>query len=178
MKRTALVILAIAIAGAACKKENLPTNSGLGQPTTFTFSATALPANEIPPVSNAENVGRAFANATLKVTRDGSGNITGGTLDYGVAVSGFPAGTNFTNMHIHRGDATVASGAVVINSGLANGELALTNGAGSIQKTNNPVGASLAAEIIANPGGFYFNIHTTNNQGGVARGQLVAGQAQ
>ena len=29
---------------------------------------------------------------------------------------------------------------------------------------------------LSEPGGFYFNVHTTLNPGGVMRGQLVKGQ--
>jgi hypothetical protein len=35
------------------------------------------------------------------------------------------------------------------------------------------VDAALAQTIINNPAGYYFNIHTAANPGGVARGQLV-----
>jgi hypothetical protein len=33
-----------------------------------------------------------------------------------------------------------------------------------------------ANAILANPGNFYFNIHTAANSGGVARGQLAIAQ--
>jgi hypothetical protein len=32
---------------------------------------------------------------------------------------------------------------------------------------------TVVANIIANPAGFYFNVHTMMHQGGAARGQLV-----
>ena len=184
MKRIVSFVIALAALGvfaSACSKKATPGTPSNSQPTTFFFHADALPANELAPNNvpsgHAEAAGRAFASVTLKVTRDGAGTITNGTLDYGVAVSSFPAGTNFTNMHIHRGDATV-SGAVVINSGLANGEFQLVNGSGSIQKLNNPVSASLATEIINNPSGFYFNLHSTSFPSGVARGQIALTSSQ
>jgi hypothetical protein len=34
--------------------------------------------------------------------------------------------------------------------------------------------AATINSIVANPAGFYFNVHTTLNPGGVVRGQLVA----
>jgi len=36
--------------------------------------------------------------------------------------------------------------------------------------------ADQANSILANPAGFYVNIHTAANPGGVARGQLVRAQ--
>ena len=172
MKRTALVILAIAVLGTACKKADPPTSSGLGLPTTFSFTGTGLPANELPPITSTENTGRAFFNATMRVTRDGGGTITGGTVDYGVAVSGFPSTIVYTNMHIHRGDAAT-NGPILVLSGLTNADLA----DGFTERTNNAVSAADAQAIIANPAGFYFNIHSQQHGGGVARAQLVlAGQ--
>jgi hypothetical protein len=38
---------------------------------------------------------------------------------------------------------------------------------------NRDVGASLAGEIITNPAGFYFNVHSTLNPSGAVRAQLV-----
>jgi len=115
MKRIVSFVIALAALGvfaSACSKKATPGTPSNSQPTTFFFHADALPANELAPNNvpsgHAEAAGRAFASVTLKVTRDGAGTITNGTLDYGVAVSSFPAGTNFTNMHIHRGDATVS----------------------------------------------------------------------
>jgi hypothetical protein len=35
------------------------------------------------------------------------------------------------------------------------------------------VDAALEQTILNNPAGFYFNVHSTLNPGGVARGQLV-----
>ena len=75
-------------------------------------------------------------------------------------------------MHIHEGNATT-NGPIRIQSGLSNGEIQLVNGGAQITKTNNDVTAALAQAIINDPSQFYFNIHTTANGAGVARGQLV-----
>ena len=55
---------------------------------------------------------------------------------------------------------------------LVAGEVTLANGSGSFTKTTS-VDPAVAQNIINNPAGFYFNIHSTLNPGGVARGQLV-----
>ena len=48
----------------------------------------------------------------------------------------------------------------------------MPTGSGSFTKTGVTTSAANLTAILANPGGFYFNIHTAANPGGVARGQL------
>jgi len=50
----------------------------------------------------------------------------------------------------------------------------LANGSGSFIKTNiTPASLAVFDSIINNPAGFYFNVHSTLNPAGFARGQLV-----
>jgi len=67
-------------------------------------------------------------------------------------------------MHIHQGAAGV-NGPVVVPLD------ATKINAGASCATAS---ATLAAQIVANPAGFYFNIHTPAFPGGAIRGQLVA----
>ena len=53
------------------------------------------------------------------------------------------------------------------------GQVVLTNGAVTFSRLNLALKAVDAQAIINNPAGFYFNIHTSANPGGVMRGQLV-----
>ena len=63
----------------------------------------------------------------------------------------------------------------MVDTRLAAGEVNLVNGAGSFTKNGVAITpASLAQEILDNPSGFYFNIHSQNNPGGVIRAQLLA----
>jgi len=48
----------------------------------------------------------------------------------------------------------------------------ITNGVASFTKSNINVDPAVAQRILSNPAGFYFNVHTTLNPGGVARGTL------
>jgi len=50
------------------------------------------------------------------------------------------------------------------------------NGSGSFTKRGVTMTIDQANSIMANPGAFYVNIHTADNPGGVARGQLTAAQ--
>lgn len=73
-----------------------------------------------------------------------------------------------TAAHIHRGKAGEAGGIVLsfsptFTSGVAVGSVSLS--------------ATLAAEIRANPEGFYVNVHTADFPAGAVRGQLTTGES-
>jgi len=62
----------------------------------------------------------------------------------------------------------------VINTTLTAAEQVATNAAGAISfvKAGIAANADVVSAIMANPAGFYFNVHSTANPGGVARGVL------
>jgi len=137
------------------------------------FTATLLPSNEVPPISGTEANGSGTAAVTFNLTKDSSGNITAAALDVTVTATGFPAGTSLTASHIH-GGAAGANGGVLVSFGLAAGEVSFANGSGSFTKRSVSLTVDQANSIMANPSAFYVNIHTADNPGGVARGQLIA----
>jgi hypothetical protein len=170
MKRLTVLVAAIAIGTAACSSSNSPSNN---PPTKPTFTATLSPANEVPPVGNAESTGSGTATITFDVTKDSAGNITSGTATFVVTLTGFPAGTPINISHIHQA-AAGSNGSIVFSTSLAAGEVTLANGSGSFTKSGiAPPDVAVLQQIINNPAGFYFNVHSTLNPGGVARGQLV-----
>ena len=128
-------------------------------------------------MSNAEASGSGTVTVTLAVTRDSAGTITGGTANFSVNLTGFPAGTTLTGAHIHQAAAGATAG-VVVNTGLANGEVVLSGGAGSFTKGDVTVSSDLANALVNGASGFYFNVHTTLNPGGAARGQLAVQSSQ
>lgn len=140
--------------------------------TKFVFSADLKPSNEFPPITNAEASCAGKGTFTLNTTKDASGNITAANAVFETDITGCPADAKINIGHIHKA-AAGANGGVVVNSGLAAGELTLTAGAGKINKTTPTVEAALATDIIANPAGYYMNWHSTLNPGGILRGQLV-----
>jgi hypothetical protein len=174
MKRLSHIAVALSLLAAGCSKSSTsPTTT-----TTVTnpvFTAALSPANEVPPITNAESTVSGTANITLNTTRDGAGNVTGATATFGVTLGGFPAGSAINIAHIHEGAATCAC-PVVVNTSLAAGEVTVANGLASFTKSNIAVTAEVAQRIINNPAGFYFNVHSTLNPGGVARGVLVKTQ--
>ncbi len=169
MKRVLLMVGAVVLGLAGCSSKSTPT-SPTSQATVF--NVTLSPANEVPPITNAEASATGTATVTLNPVKDSSGNLVSATVDFTVKYSGFPATTtNITAAHIHTGAAGV-SGAVFVSANLAAANAPVSNGSGSFTTTGNPMTADQYNQIVANPAGFYFNIHTATNPGGVARGQL------
>jgi hypothetical protein len=160
-----VVSLALMVA-AAC--DDSPTSPS----ETITLNAQLSPANEVPPVSNAEASGSGTVTIRLRVTRDSAGTITAANADFDATLAGFPPATALTMAHIHEG-AVGTNGSIVVDTGLTPGQVTLATGAGSFQKNGIDVAPSVAQAIIANPAGFYFNIHTVLNSDGAARGQLT-----
>ena len=115
-------------------------------------------------------VSMAFAQTTLSTTLSapGSGNGTAsvtldpraGTVCYNLVWNLIPPATA---AHIHRGEAGANGPIVVPFAGPFN------DGANGCAQG---VDAGLIQEIIANPAGFYVNIHNADFPGGALRGQL------
>jgi hypothetical protein len=173
MKRLSMLALVLAF-GMACNDS--PTSPS-DNPNVARFTAILLPANEVPPVTNADASASGTMQMTMTVTRDAANNITGATYDFTVHVTGFPANTTLTGAHIHTAPAGVNSG-VVVGLPLTASDTGLPTGQATITKTN--VGpqvaannATVASSIFNNPGGNYFNVHTQLNGPGAIRGQLV-----
>jgi hypothetical protein len=170
MKRL-LFVLAAVLFTPACGDDSpvAPSN------TAPTFTAQLLPANEVlPPVTNAEASGSGNVSVTLtNVVRDAAGAITAATADFQVSLTGFPPGTTLTAAHIHNARAG-SNGGTINNLGIAAGEFVLANGSVTFSKSNiNFSQVSQVQNMLNDPAGFYFNVHSTLNPGGVARGQLT-----
>lgn len=168
MKR-AYVLLAALVLAAGCSKSNTAPAPSESRPQ---FVANLLPSNEVPAITNAESTGSGAATIHFNLTRDGAGAITAATVDFRVELSGFPATTSITAAHIHTG-AAGANGGVLVSAQVASGQVTLTNGVGTFERPGLPITAANAQAILNNPAGFYFNVHTALNPGGVIRGQMV-----
>jgi len=171
MKPVSAFVIALSLLVAGCGKDSSTPNTPSSS-TNPIFVANLSPANEVPPVTNAESTVSGTATITLNTTRDSAGNVTSASATFAVTLGGFPAGSAINVAHIHEGASTCAC-PVVVNTTLAAGQVTLTNNLASFTKDNIPVTAEVANRIIANPGNFYFNVHSTLNPGGVARGTLV-----
>jgi hypothetical protein len=169
MNRLRPFVILLVVLAAACGDDDNPTSPSTG-PTTARFTAPLSPANEVPPVTNADSSASGTTTITLNVTRDAAGTITAATVDITTTVSGFPAGTVVTAGHIHRAPAGANAGILLGQFG--GGELVLSGGAGSITRTGLTMTATDAQGMLDNPAGHYFNVHTQLNPPGAIRGQL------
>jgi hypothetical protein len=177
MKRIGILMLAAAMTVAAgCDDEN-PTPGGPSNTGPIIFTVQLSAANEVPPISNAEQNARGTATITFNVPRDSSGNVTGGgSATFAVQLSGFPTGSQARAAHIHPG-ATGVNGSVLVDTGLtAATAINMGDGTGSVTLTQSNLSQADAQQIVANPAGFYFNVHTALNGGGAVRGQLTRSQ--
>lgn len=157
-----LLIACLTVAAAGCGSSNStsPTPSNL-----VVFTVTLLPSNEVPPITNGENVAR--GTAVITIHKDTN------AIDFAVSLNSFPAGSSLTAAHIHgpSAPAGVPAGVYVGTNLSAGNAPPLTNGSATFSDTETPTADKVAA-ILANPSQFYFNVHTTQNGAGVMRGQL------
>lgn len=160
MKRTiaSLILTALTVISVASVMMQ-PARADIVQ-----FTAALLASNEVPPITNADR--NAFG--TVLITIDTVAN----TARFQFSVENI-ASPQIILAHIHEGPAGVI-GPVRVDSGLSPANpLTVVNGSASLDRSNLTVPADVRDRLLANPSGFYFNVHSTLNPVGVARGQLV-----
>lgn len=113
--------------------------------TSIVFTVPLLGSNEVAP-----NVGDpdGFGTATLTI------DDVALTVSWNISVSNLDP---VILDHIHQGDATVNGPVVVDFGGLLSG---------------GPIFDADLAGVLANPSGYYVNVHTTTFTGGAIRGQI------
>ena len=171
MKALSAVAIALSLLAVGCGDDSSSPNNP-SPSTNPVFTANLSPSNEVPPVTNAESTVSGTVTVTLNTSRDSAGNVTSASATFAVTLGGFPAGSNITAAHIHEGSTTCAC-PVVVNTTVTSGQVTISNNLASFTRENIPVTAEVANRLIANPAAFYFNVHSTLNGGGFARGQLV-----
>jgi hypothetical protein len=169
MNRWTFIAVALCVLAAGCGDENQTAPSNVP----LIFSAILSPANEVPPVGNAESGGRGAVQVQFDVTRGAGDAITSATASFYYQLSGFPAGTTLVGAHIHPAAAGV-NGPVVLSTGLtATSTVSLPNGTGEFRVSGIAADSALVQSIVNNPAAFYFNVHSPLNPGGFSRGQLT-----
>ncbi len=142
---------------------------------TYSFLKTMLPSFEVPPIQALDAAGRALI--TAKVTRNASGNITGGSVEFNVDFS-MPGPVTFTGLHIHNGLEGISAGVVIpTNLGSGANSVSSDTGIGNITRTvtissDNATQLTALRGLVDSPERYYVNLHTTDNPGGFVRSQL------
>ena len=166
-----ILLLAASLLAAACGDGTTvasPSSTGTGP---FIFTAQLSAQNEVPPPT-AESTANGAVQITMNVTRDSSSAITAATADFVIQMAGLAPDTTFVGAHIHPG-VVGTNGPVIVNTSLSSGTPAqIQNGVATWTFRNITVPTATAQALIDNPAGFYFNVHTFTNPGGVARGQV------
>jgi hypothetical protein len=156
--RRLLAVLALAVVFAVVAAAPAGAQTA---PTKCTLFAVLTPGNEVREPGTTDPVESRASGATLV-------HIDGSTIRFATAISN-PARETFTRGHIHVGGPTV-NGPIVV----ALLEGAMNNRRLVTQFDTGTIGPRLAAEICANPAGFYVNYHTTQDPEGAVRGQLTS----
>jgi hypothetical protein len=131
---------------------------------TVTMTTQLLASNEVPLVTNEDR--NAFGSAT--VTLDTVAN----TARFDFSLNNL-ASSQIILAHIHEGPAGVI-GPIRVDSLISPASpLTVVNGAVVFSRSGLTVPADVMQRLLANPAGFYFNVHSNLNPIGVARGQLA-----
>jgi uncharacterized protein (TIGR03437 family) len=150
----------------------LLTASALADTTeTRYFRGNLSPANETPPVTT--EAGSAQATITAVVTRNDAGAIISGTVYYDIDYN-MAQPVVFNNLHIHVGGPGV-NGPTRFNPNITGANVIPASGQGNIFRAVSSTNANDVAAmegLFTDPSGFYVNLHTSLNPGGMMRDQL------
>lgn len=134
------------------------------------FQVTMTPGEEVPPLTlNASTPSLLSAYSA----RNAQGEAIAGAVVFDVNPR-FPAGTQFTGLHIHD-QVAGQNGPVTIDSALTSLPQLVADGTGNIYRVAQVrTAAALRAlnSLILNPERHYVNLHTSTNPGGATRAQL------
>jgi CHRD domain-containing protein len=132
---------------------------------TVQYDALLSPSHQSPPIEGADVSGNARVEVT--VTRE-AGEIVSAIFDFHVNWrAGQPE--ELRAMHIHRG-AAGANGSVVVDTALGAQPASMGS---MIFRSATVTDVELIKEIMANPSGFYLNVHSVSSGRGIIRGQLM-----
>jgi hypothetical protein len=137
------------------------------------FNLIPTMSQEVPPVTDSGATSVAYFD--IATVRGADGRPVAATTAFATGVT-FPGEATITGLHIHEAPAG-QNGPVRIDSGIRAGATIPVNGTQHfVRVAVFSSGAALDGlrGLLVNPAGFYWNIHTTVNPGGVMRAQLGA----
>jgi hypothetical protein len=138
------------------------------------FRGNMSPANEVPPVENESAAATGKATIAAHIRRADDGTILSAIVDFDIDYN-FPVPVTVRGLHIHEG-AAGTNGPVRIDTGLSGANTVEAQGAGNLfyqaQATSETAVAAVVG-LMTNPAGYYVNLHTSVNPGGLFRDQLT-----
>ena len=144
----------------------------------MSFQVPMTPDQEVPPVTGLDAT--APSKITIFTSRNPDATVAAGLVVFDVNPR-FPAGTQFTGLHIHEAPAGT-SGTIVVDSMLQSEPILVgDDGFGNIYRVVSVAGTAgtgTLTSIVSTPWKFYENLHTTVHPGGAVRGQLSTGATQ
>ncbi len=138
------------------------------------FSLDMTTEQEVPTPTGLTASG--VANVHIYPVRSQSGRVTSATVIFDTNHQFPDATTEFIGYHIHRAPAGTPGG-VVIDSGLSGANSVTNPSNGNISRlinvdADNTTALTAVNDLLANPGGFYLNLHTRQFGSGAIRAQL------
>ncbi|HVM57388.1 MAG TPA: CHRD domain-containing protein [Gaiellaceae bacterium] len=128
------------------------------------------PREVVPPVTGLR--ASANGNVTFDVTRDSSGNVTGGTVVFYVNYD-FPGSVTITGLTLNQGNRGT-NGLKVVDANT--GTFTDADGHGNVTKVVTGVTGPTLTSILSNPHGYYVTLTTSANPNGALRDQLESPQ--
>ena len=163
--------LGLTLAAVGCGKDTPATPTPAADPK---FTATLSPANETTAVVGGDVTGSGTVTVTVHATKDASRQCHGS--DRGLHRDAVRLSSrNGADRRAYSSQAPLASRAAWSGAWVwRRWRVTLPNGSTTFTKTAvTPTDVATAQGVLNNPAGYYFNVHTTVNTGGAARGQLV-----
>lgn len=140
-------------------------------PETVVLTADLRAANEVPAITNEESTATGNVTVTLTITRDAAGKVATASAKFDFTVSNLLPTTEIVAAHIHKGAAGAAASPIT-DSLVKAGDVKVVDRAVTVTNATISLKPEVADDLLASPAGFYFNVHSKLNGGGVARGQL------
>lgn len=176
MKRLAMLAAVLALISAGCTKDGDDTT--VSPSSVITLAAQMSGTQEVPVANPPEATGVGTAQVIMTPAAGGAYTATftfsiSGLVRAGVLPAPLDSGSVIVAGHIHQGVAGVAGPVLVPLPISQAAPLVSPTGSVLITFSNVAVSADAATAILANPPGFYINLHSALNPAGVVRGQLV-----
>jgi len=174
MKPLTLLVLALSLFSAGCDEVLAPaTPSGIVTLVSQLSGAQEVPAAAAPEAATAGSL-------SMSMTPAGGGAYTAsftfqiaGLVKAGVLPPPLDSGSIIVAGHVHVGAAGVVGAPVLPLPISQTAPIVTPTGGVLLTISNVAVPADVASAILANPSGYYFNLHSALNPGGVVRGQLI-----